>query len=397
MNYSRNARLLLTGAAFLTLAGPAFSLDGQDLLKKINAAYASSGGTIAAKTVDVKGVDVTLRETTFTPMGADAKPFTVGDIMMTGVVAEANGSYTIDKVTLPNVDFTEDKTRITASDIYLSGLYVPADPNGDKLDSVMLYDEAHSGSVSVVVDGKQVVAIKEAVGSLMQYEDASGVEFEGSVTGISADLSLVNDPASKDAIEKLGLQKIEGDFTTKGSWELASGAFDIEEYSLDFANIGRLDLSFGFSGFTMALVKELQSTAKTMQDKPNDEQAQQAAGIAMLGLMQQMSFTGAEISFADAGITQRGLEYAGAQQGQSADQMKQLVKAMVPIGLSQLKLGELQNTVSAAVNAYLDKPENITVSAAPENPVPFPMIMGAAMGAPETLVKMLNVAVTSNE
>ncbi len=117
----------------------------------------------------------------------------------------------------------------------------------------------------------------------------------------------------------------------------------------------------------------------------------------MLGLMQQMSFTHAEISFADAGITQRGLEYAGAQQGQSADQMKQLVKAMVPIGLSQLKLGELQNTVSAAVNAYLDKPENITISAAPENPVPFPMIMGAAMGAPETLVKMLGVSVTSNE
>lgn len=397
MKYSRNARLLLSGAAFLVLAGPAFSLDGQDVLKKLNAAYASSGATISAKTVDVSGSDITLRETTITPMGPDAKPFTIGDIMMTGVVAETDGSYVIDKVTLPNVDFTEDKTRITASDIYLAGLKIPADPNGEKLDSIMLYDEAHSGSVSIVVEGKQVASINEAVGSLMEYEDQSGIEFTGSVSGISADLSMIDDPAAKDAIEKLGLQKIEGDFTTKGSWELATGAFDIEEYALDFADIGRLDLSFGFSGFTMAVMKSLQETAKTMQDKPNDEQAQQAAGMAMLGLMQQMSFTGAEISFADAGITDRGLAYAGAQQGQSADQMKQLVKAMVPIGLSQLKLGELQNTVSAAVNAYLDKPENITISAAPENPVPFPMIMGAAMGAPETLVKMLAVTVTSNE
>jgi hypothetical protein len=396
MNYSRNARLLLTGTAFLVFAGPAFSLDGQDLLNKLNAAYDGGGGKISARTLEVKGNDLTLREAIFTPEGAGAKPFAIGDIMMTGV-SETNGSYVVDKVVLPNVDFTEDKTRITASDIYLAGLRIPADAKGDTLDSMLLYDEAHSGSISVVVDGKQVAGAKEAVVSVMQYEDASGIEVEGSVTGITADLTMIEDPASKDAIEKLGLQKIEGDFATKGSWELASGAIDVEEYSLDFGDIGRLDFSFGLSGFTMAVVKEMQETAKTMQEKPNDEQAQQAASMAMLGLMQQMSFTSAEISFADAGITNRGLEYAGAQQGQSAEQMKQLVKAMVPIGLAQLKLGELQNTVAAAVNAYLDKPENITISAEPENPVPFPMIMGAAMGAPETLVKMLGIAVTSNE
>lgn len=397
MTYYRNARLLLAGAALLTMSGPAFSLDGQDLLTKLNAAYAGNGGTLAVKSVDVNGSDAVMRETTFTPMGAGAKPVVIGDIMLKGVTAESDGSYTIEKATLPNIDVTEDKTRFTVSDIYMSGVYIPAKTTGDDLSSMLLYDEAHSGSITAVHEGKQVFSVTESVASLTQYEDGSGVEFEASVSGINADLSTVADPQSKDAIEKLGVTKLEGDFTMKGSWEIASGAFDIEEYALDFGDVGRLDLSVGLTGFTMALLKEFQDTTKIMQDKPNDEQAQQAAGLAMLGLMQQMSFTGAQISFADAGITKRGLDYAGAQQGQTGEQMKQMIKGMAPLMLAQLKLGELQNSVTTAINAYLDNPQNITITAEPENAVPFPMIMGAAMGAPETLPKVLGVTVSANE
>jgi hypothetical protein len=53
--------------------------------------------------------------------------------------------------------------------------------------------------------------------------------------------------------------------------------------------------------------------------------------------------------------------------------------------------------VSAAINAYIDNPKNLSITAEPEKPVPFPMIMGAAMGAPNTLPKMLGVTVTANE
>lgn len=396
MTFARSARLLMAGAAFLTLAGPAFSLDTQDLLAKINAAYASSGGKIEAKTVDVSGADVTLRETTFTPTGAAAKPVPVGDVEMTGVTAESDGSYLIEKITLPNVDVTEEKSRVTISDIYINGVYIPADTKGDTLASMLLYDEAHSGTIRVLQDGKEVLSVAESTASLVQYEDETGVEFEGSLTGIKADLTTVEDPASKEQIEKLGLQNLEGDVTTKGSWEVASGAFDIEAISFDFGDVGRLDIALGLTGFTIPLLKELQKTAENLE-KPGDEAAQQAAGMAMLGLAQQMSFSSAEISFADAGITQRGLDYAGEKQGQTGEQMKQMVKGMVPLLLAQFKLAELQTSVSTAVNAYLDDPKNITISAAPEAPVPFPMIMGAAMGAPETLVKVLGIAVTSNE
>ena len=96
-------------------------------------------------------------------------------------------------------------------------------------------------------------------------------------------------------------------------------------------------------------------------------------------------------------VVVRGLDFAGKQQGTTGEQMAEMVKGMVPILLAQAKLGALQNQVSEAVNAFIDDPKNITITAGPEKEVPFPMIMGAAMGAPETVPELLGVSVTANE
>ena len=40
---TRNLRLMLASAAFIGLSGPAFALDGADLVTKLNAAYALNG------------------------------------------------------------------------------------------------------------------------------------------------------------------------------------------------------------------------------------------------------------------------------------------------------------------------------------------------------------------
>ncbi len=397
MTFSRTSRLLLAGAAFATLSGPAWALDGQDLLKKINAAYAAGSGAISAESVEVNGSAVTLKGSKFTTTGPQEKSIPLGDLTLKGVSEEDGGAYYIERIDFPAVDFTEEKTRISVKDLYLAGVHVPGSTDGNDLKSMMLYDEAHSGPIDVSVDGKPVFTMAEASATTTVGDDEKSLSFEGGVSGLKADLSVVEDAKSKETIDALNLQNLEGDVSFSGSWELESGTIDIEEYSFDFANIGRLNLAFSLSGYTMDLVKQLQETARTMQGQENNEQAQQAAGLAMLGLMQQMSFVSAEISFEDDGITKRGLDFAGKEQGTTGDQMAQMVKAMVPMMLAQAKLGALQNEVSTAVNTYLDDPQNLTISAAPEKPVPFPMIMGAGMGAPETIPQLLGVSVSANE
>lgn len=397
MTHFRTTRLLMAGAAFVALSGQAFAaIDGQDLLAKINAAYASGSGVLKAESIEVNGNDVVLKGTTFTATGPNEKSVMLGNLTLQDVTQEDGGAYHIDRIEFPEVNVTEEKSSFNVKDLYLAGVRVPGSTTGDDLNAMMLYDEAHSGVVEFKVDGKQIVTVQESSVTMGTSEDGGSLSFEGGMTGLKVDLSML-EPNAKEAAEALGMSVIEGDISTSGSWEPSSGTIDLEDYTVDFANIGSLSVSFALTGYTMDLVKQLQETARTMQADPNNEQAQQAAGIAMFGLMQQMSFQSAQISFEDAGITKRGLDYAGKQQGSDGEQMAQMVKGMLPILLAQAKLGALQNEVSEAVNAFIDDPKNLTVTAEPDKAVPFPMIMGAAMGAPESVPGLLGVSVTANE
>lgn len=390
--------LLWASAAIAILPCSAYALDGQDLLKKINAAYATGGTAVNAASVEVNGDTVILHKATLKPDAASTQdPIPLGDVKMTGVAAIDDGSYEIDRVDFQPINITSEKSTVTASDLYLSGVTIPAKPDGDDLSSILFYEKAHSGPINIKADGKDVLSIGEIQATSAIEDDGASLSFEGSMTGFKLDLSTVDDPKSKEAIDALGMSQLEGSMSMKGSWELQSGAIDVDDYVLDFKNIGKLDISFSLSGYTMDLVKQIQQVAKTAEANSADPQAKQASGIAMLGLLQQMSFTSADIRFDDAGLTPRALDYAGKQQGVSGKDMGQMIKAMTPLLLAQAKLGALQNTVSKAVNTYIDNPKSFSVSASPENPVPFPMIIGAAMGAPETLPKVLGVDVTAND
>lgn len=395
MTFYRTTRLMLSGAAFLSLAGSAFALDGQDLLKKLNAAYSAQGGTVTADGVDVNDTTVTLKNASFKPTGSDA--LHIGDITMTGVEEDEEGGYYIEEAAFPDINITQDGATVSASEMTLGGISIPADVNGDGLDSILLYETAHVGPFKVTKDGKEVFSLGETQMNLSLREDESGFDFDGAFKSMKADLSDAPDPQAKEAIEKLALQHVNGDITMKGAWDLGPGTIDISEFAFDVTNVGRLKLAFKISGYTLPFMKSLQEAAKASEANPNKEEAQQALGLAMLGLMQQLSFNGAEIRFDDASITKRALEYAGSKQNISAQQMADALKAMAPIALAQLNIPELQNAISAAVNTYLDDPKSFAVSAAPAQPVPFPTIMGAAMGAPNTLPGVLGVKVTANQ
>jgi hypothetical protein len=394
-HFSTTARLLAAATALSVFAGPAMALDGNDLLKKINAALVIQGGAIEAQSVAVDGSKVTLTGATYNPSGAPQK-MPIGTVTMDGV-EEAEGGYTIDSVTFPNINVAHEATTITASDITMSGVTVPADASKNTIESLLLYDEAKTGSASVSVGGKTVLNIGPSSVTSAVAEDNSSIDFDMAVNEIKADLSIIDDPQSREAIQALGVTTLDGSINLNGTWTQNDGTVAVEEYAIDFDKVGRLDLSFSFSGYTIDFLKSAQETAKALEANPNKQEAQQAANLAMLGLMQRLTFNAAQIRFEDDGVTAKALDYAGKKQGSNGPQMAQMIKAMTPIVLSQYNIPELQNMLSQAVNTYLDKPENLTITAEPANPVPFPMIMGAAMGAPNTLPNVLGVKVSAND
>jgi hypothetical protein len=394
---TRNLRLMLASAAFIGLSGPAFALDGADLVTKLNAAYALNGTNVAYDKVTVDGTTVTLTGVTVKSTAAPDKSFKVGDVTLEGVEETEGGGYYAETVTLPDVDIKQDEAAVTAKDITIGGLSIPGNPAGGTINDIVLYESAGTGPVAVSVKGKQVFSMDESEANLTKQESDAGFDFDATMSGIKADLSGVEDAKSKEAIEKLGLKTLAGEMTMKGSWEVATGNVSLEEYAFDFANVGRLAIAFDISGYTLDFMKSMQEAMKAAETNPNKEEANQAMGLSMMGLIQQLTFNSASVRFDDATITKRVLDYIGSQQGVSGDQLAQSLKGMVPLMMAQLNVPELQNQVSSAVNTYLDTPKSLTIAAEPANPVPFPMIIGAAMGAPNTVPGVLGVKVTAND
>ena len=396
MTFYRTTRLMLSSAAILSFAGSAFALDGQDLLKKINAAYSQQGGmVVAADSVDIDGTTVTLKNVSFKPAGGEA--VSIGEVTLSGVEEQDGGSYYIEEAAFPDINSSKDGVTISASDLTLGGISVPAQP-GDSIDAMLFAESAHTGAIKVTKDGMETFSVLESDMNATLREDASGFDFDGAFKSLKADLSQAgDDPASKEAIEKLALQHIQGDISMKGGWDLEPGTVDLSEISFDFTNIGKLNFGFKISGYTLAFIKSMQDAITQSEANPNKEEAQQAFGFAMLGLAQQLNFEGAQIRFEDASITKRALEYAGSKQNVSGQQMANSLKAMTPIILAQLNIPELQNAISAAVSTFLDNPKSLTMKATPDKPVAFPMIIGAAMGAPNTVPQMLGVKVSAND
>lgn len=396
MKLSRSIGVALASTTFLSFASSAFALDGADVLAKINALYALQGGKVEAASTSVDGANVTLTGVTVTLAGMDGKSLPIGDVTLENV-EEGDDGYSIETVSFPNINTTQEGVTVTVDDISIGGVYLPNEPKAGTIESMMLYESFSAGAMTVTTQGKPVFSLEGVEGTLTAADDQSKFDFDATVSGVKVDLTSAPDPKAQEAISALGLQTLNGEVTMKGAWTLADGKFELNEYAFDFENVGRLDINFSVSGYTLEFIKALQEATKAAETNPDKAAGQQAMMMSMMGLAQQLIYNGASIRFDDAGLTAKALDFAGKQQGVDGKQMAASIKAMLPMMLAQANMPDLQKQVEAAVGAYLDDPKSLTVSANPAQPLPAPQIMGAAMGDPTALVKTLNVQVTAND
>jgi hypothetical protein len=396
MKLNRSIGVLLASTTFLSVAGSAFALDGDDVLAKINALYALQGGKIEAASTSVEGSNVKLTGAAVTMAGMDGKAFPIGDVTLENV-EEGDDGYSIEKIALADVNTTQEGVTFTVTGISLGGVYVPNEPKAGTIESMMVYESVTTGPMTATTNGKQVFALEGMDANLTPADDKSKFDFDATVSGVNIDLTSAPDPKAQEAIQALGLQQINGEVTMKGSWTVADGKFELNEYAFDLDNVGRLDINFSLSGYTLDFIKAMQEATKAAESNPDKAAGQQAMMMSMMGLMQQLIYNGASIRFDDAGITAKALEFAGKQQGVDGKQMAESVKGMMPMMLGSLNMPDLQKQIESAVGAYLDDPKSLTVSATPAQPLPAPQIMGAVMGDPANLVKTLNVQITAND
>ena len=258
-----------------------------------------------------------------------------------------------------------------------------------------MYRSAEMAGLTVKVADRTAFSMENFSVEVTPPADGQPMAFSGGAEKFTGDLSLVDDPKSKEVIDALGYKTISGHLALAGSWQPSDGKMTLSKYDIAVDNAGKFGMTFDISGYTLDFVKSLQEMQKRMAAQP-DGADKSAESMAMLGLLQQLTFNGASIRFDDDSLTAKVLGYVAGQQGMKPQDIANQAKAIVPFGMAQLNDPELTQQVSAAVSAYLDNPRSIELAARPASPVPFALIMAGAMSSPQDLTKTLGVQVKAN-
>jgi hypothetical protein len=374
----------------------------------LNAAFAQDAAVadrlkaaLAVQGVDITWTGVTGDNSSMVLQGVSVKPaaekeaLPIGDVKLEGVT-EANGGFDIATISTSAFEHSKDGVTLNLTPFVIHGANIPAEGATGPLGSMMMYKSAELENLTVKVADKTAFSMDGLAVQITPPADGKAMEFSATTEKFNADLTLVDDPKSKEAINALGYQNISGNIDIGGTWQPSDGKMDLSKYDISVENAGTLGMTFGLGGYTVDFVKSMQEMQKKLAAQPEgaDNSAQ---GMAMLGLLQQLSFNSASIRFDDDSLTGKVLEYAGKQQGMSAKDIANQAKAIVPFGMAQLNNPELTAEVTAAVSTYLDDPKSLEISAEPPAAVPFALIMAGAMSNPLDLPKTLGVHVKANE
>lgn len=392
MKVFRGAALLaatVSIAAMTTQGASAQDVDAA--LERFKALMADQSLALDWENAEISGDSAVLTGVT---AGTEDGSVPVGDLTVTGV-AETDIGYTIDSVVMESYLLEAEGNRVSVEDVELTGLILADDDADSPLAGLLFYETATMGTLSVAAKGTEVFSMSDLELTVTEPSDTAPMDFTGTSGGFAVDLSTVEDPRARQTIEALGYETLEGNFAMAGTWNPTDGQLALTQNDIMLDEVGTLGITIDLGGYTPEFAKALSEMQRQMAESGGA--SDEAQGMAMLGLMQQLSLNGVEITFEDDSVTGRALEFAAAQQGVTADNLANQLKGMLPFVLGQLNAPELTMQATQAISAFLDDPQNLRIAAEPAQPVPFALIAAGAMSSPQALIGQLGVVVEANQ
>ncbi|WP_147272179.1 hypothetical protein [Phyllobacterium salinisoli] len=387
--------LAAASALSLLMAGSAFAFDGNAVAERLKELQATQGSELNYQSVETSGSTVTLKGVSVKAPGTPAteKPFNVGDIVLSDVSDAPDGGYQIGKADVPDMSVPFGGMTIALKGMELDNLRLAAKGSTGPLASVVYYEKAEIDQMILTHEGNDVATLQDIVATISPYKEGQPIDYTWDVDKIAVDLSKIQPSKAKETLTALGYQKINGHIDSKGTWSVSDGRFQLNQFDLVMDDGGTLGLKFDLGGYTLDFMKELQQAQAMIAADPDSE----AGGLAMLGLLQQLTVSGATVRFDDASLTNKVLDYYAKQQGAERSTLVNQMKAVLPLFAGQLRNAAFASQVTEAVSAYLDNPKSLEIRAAPPSPVPVAILMATGTAQPEKLPDVLGVTVTANK
>lgn len=385
--------LILASSISLAAIVAAQAVEAQAIAERFKEMITNQGSTISWASIEESDGKVTLKGVTSKGPGTDVSA-AIGDVSFEGVEEADNGDYVVETLSMPSYSSTAEGATITMTGLAISGAVLPSPTTTDLINKNGFFDSLDVDSVKVETGGKQVFSVS-GLNYTLEREDGGGLTFAGTADAFNADLTTTADQQTLGVLTMLGLAQPKGSFEMAGSWSVTDGTLSLEQMDFTVDDAGTIGLTLDISGYTQEIVKAMQDMQKTMANATEEQKS--AAGMAVMGLLQQLTFAGASIRYDDESLAGRALDFAaGAQNMQRTDLVK-MAQMMIPMSLGNYVKPEFAKAVADEVAKFVEDPKSIEIVAAPAQPVPFMAVGMSAMSAPQNIPDQLGITVTANE
>jgi hypothetical protein len=384
-------------AALLLSTGSALAVDAQAFGDRLREVAQGQGMEMSFDSAEEDGDNVVLRGLRFwAPSDEDSDK--IDAVTFENVTGSTAEGWTVERVPIADLDETTEGTRSTVTGMVVEGLQIVGTEASDvpaaMQTSPIYFDRAGVESVRIEKDGQEVFTLNDAS---MENEISDDGRFTSDFDfgTFSTDFAATGDDAESAAtMRELGYETLAGNVSGTAVWDPQSGLLQLDPFDIDLTDAGNLSVTYAISGYTPAFIESLTQLQQQMAANPD---SQSAAGMAMMGLVSQLYLNSANVVFTDNGLTEKLLDYYAEENGQSREELIEGLTGMLPALLSYLQNPTFQEEVVTAARTFLDDPQSFAIAIEPANPVPATQVIGAAMGAPQTLPGVLSLSVSAND
>ncbi|KAB2714120.1 hypothetical protein F9K88_00540 [Brucella intermedia] len=393
VNIRPAARVLAAGTALsLVFGSAAMAADANAVAERIKALYAKQGGELSFANVQASGSDIVLQGTKIKLPTIGEKETAIGDVTLQNVQDAPDGGYSIEQVTVPDLALggeTDKNDKAEMKGLALQNVHIPSEKAKGPLDSIVMYDKLKVDEILFGTPGKDGATVKGFDLSLDTTNKAEKIGYVWTIANIDATF----EKGGKNPLAPLDMNTFNGSLTSKGSWSPTSGDTSLDQLELEAKELGKINITGSLGGYDLAFLEAVQKTQENMSKADADKDA---AGLAILGLAEQLNLKNLSIRFDNDTLTQKVLDYYAKQQGADGKQLGEQMKMMVPLMATQLKNPEFAQQLKVAADKYFTDPKSLTISASPDQPVTFASIVATASLDPTKIIQLLKISVDAN-
>ncbi|OYR18799.1 hypothetical protein [Brucella thiophenivorans] len=387
-------RLLAASTAIsLAFGSMAMAADANAVAERIKALYAKQGGELSFANVKADGSDVILEGTKIKLATVSKNELPVGDVVLENVQDAQGGGYSIEKVVVPDLtlpaDNADKNNNAVIKDISMDNVSIPSEKATGALDAMVFYDKMKIGEMAFGTPGKDGATVEDFEVTLNSADRSEKIDYAMTIANIDAKF----EKGGKNPLAPLDMDTFNGSVSSKGTWLPKSGDATLDQLEINAKELGKIDIHGAIGGYDLAFLEAVRETQQNMTKADADKDA---AGLAILGLAEQLSLKNLTIRFDNDTLTQKLLDYYGKQQGSDGKALGQQLKMMVPLMATQLKNPEFVQQLKAATDKYFDDPKSLTLTASPDQPVSFASIVATVSLDPTKIIQLLKVGIDAN-